>query len=320
MAALRVELDGYEGMLLAARDAISGGQSDGDDATQYFSAVREYRLLDGMITALENEADTMRMEMEAARSLAAGAPSSGGDQVNWVTPSDVPVREACTTCHLPLSGKGQVMLYPDSGSSTEYPEVMTRHDYQRFGCTVCHAGAAQALDFRAAHGPDGMLRQFRPGKLALRACGICHAEMSPLANAEVAFTWPDACTDCHEADNLLSLATLSGEPALKAPADENRLRTWLLRHWAESSGSVPDRDEFEPALAMMISGDLRRMAVEQFSAARQDSTPRQEPDSLPHGALATCPKCGNSFRLELGGRNAVCPLDGAPLVSAGNGK
>ncbi len=310
LAAVRADLAGIRDILLAARDVLSGMEASEADEGEYFSAVRSIRRAEGAADAVGHELDTLGRGLAALKQLSRKQSGKPLAKVRWLNPSRVPVREACTTCHLPLNGHNKVMLYPDSTVAVTYPEVMATHDFRQFGCTVCHAGAPATLDFRAAHGPDHLLRPFRPGKLALRSCGLCHADRSPLATDRVAFSWPEACESCHQQENPSALADSSDNTALRFPVGEMELRGWLLRHWAENSGEIPPRDEFEAALSMLVSGDIRRQAVE-----KQEASVAAEDSLGPASSEGRCQRCGRTFRLSLEADEVFCPVDGALLVS-----
>jgi hypothetical protein len=312
LAAVRADLSEVRNLLLAARDALSGMEAreadEGDG--QYFSAVRSFRRTENSAGTIGNELDSLRAGVAALKQLSHKQSGNQPAKIRWLDPSRVPVREACTTCHLPLNGEGTVMLYPDSKDETIYPATMAAHDYRQFGCTVCHVGSPVAVDFITAHGPDKLLRPFRPGKLALRSCGYCHADRSPLADGRVAFSWPEDCSGCHQQDSLFTLADSSDNKAFKVPIRESELRNWLLRHWAENSGEVPSRDQFEAALSMLVSGDIRRQAKSEQGAVEVPAADGN--DSITDG---TCPRCGRTYRLSLEVGEVFCPADGARLVT-----
>ncbi len=314
LAMVRADLAGIRDVLLAARDALSSMEAREGDG-EYFAAVRSFRRTEGAAGVIGSELDSLRAGMAALKQLARKQSGKQPAKVRWLDPSRVPVREACTTCHLPLNGEGRVMLYPDSSQTAAYPAEMAAHDYRQFGCTVCHAGTPGAVDFHAAHGPDHLLRPFRTGKLAFRACGQCHADRSPLADGRVAFSWPEQCTGCHQQDIPSALADSSDKAALSIPVRELELRGWLLRHWAEKGGELPPRDQFEAALSMLVSGETRKLAQDkqdavEFPAVAEDSTGFA-------ASKGTCPRCGRTFRLRINGNEAFCPVDGARLVTGG---
>ena len=317
LTAVRSDLGAIEQTLLAARDLLNGFEPvwDEDDANEYFAAVRSFRRTGRIAADLEDELTAMSQGLDALERLASKGDRTRQPKVNWLCPPRVPVREACTTCHLPLGNGNGVMLYPDSSRIRDYPAVMKAHDYRQFGCTVCHAGVAGSIDFRQAHGPDSKLRPFRPSRLAYRGCGRCHADRSPLATDMVIFSWPESCIECHQGESLSALADSAGNTVLDIPLDEGELRSWLLRHWAEKSGVVPSREAFDKAVAMLISGDVRGKKPEAEGESR---------DSLSWGkttaaSYATCPSCGRTYGLSVEGQEVFCPVDGARLV-AGQGK
>lgn len=309
LEAVRADLAGIRNVLLAARDGLSAMEAGETGKDQYFAAVRSFRRSDGLAAGIEHELDSLKRGLRALGQLSRRQSAGPLAQVRWLDPSRVPVREACTTCHFPLGDGERVMLYPDSTYVAHYPEAMATHDFRQFGCTVCHGGAPAALDFHEAHGPDYLLRPFRPGQLAFRACGLCHADRSPLATDRVTFVWPDACIGCHQGESPLALAGSADNPALSVPVGEPELRNWLLRHWAESSGVIPPRDQFEAALSMLVSGDVRG------SAKERAEVPAVGGNSLGPGGEGTCPRCGRNFRISLKAGEAFCPVDGARLVT-----
>ncbi len=313
--AVRADLAAARNVLLAARDELSTMEAREADEGEYFSAVGSLRHFDALAAGIGHESDSLKQGLTALRQLSHRQSESPPAKVRWLDPSRVPVREACTTCHLPLNGGGRVMLYPDSAHVARYPEVMAAHDFRQFGCTVCHGGAPAALDFHEAHGPDYLLRPFRPGKLALRACGLCHADRSPLATGRVAFTWPEACISCHQGESPPALADSSDNPALSVPVRGPGLRNWLLRHWAQSSGAVPPRDRFEDALAMLVSGASPGQAKDKQDAAGVSAATAGTAGSPGTSGEGVCPRCGRAFRVSLEAGEAFCPVDGARLVT-----
>ncbi|HLA40782.1 MAG TPA: hypothetical protein VJ417_12345, partial [Candidatus Glassbacteria bacterium] len=236
-------------------------------------------------------------------------PDAGPSRVRWIIPSRLPVREACTSCHLPVADGSRVMLLPQP-EQDKYPDVMAKHPPLEFGCTVCHLGSGDDLSFVAAHGPDRLGRPFRPGRVALRSCGICHAEQSPLRMAAIPFSWPESCARCHAGEELSALVDSSSVAALQYPLNVVRVREWLLRHWGEKDGLLPQRDEFEGVVSLLVSGERKTQAktVDVEKVEETGGSPGQELEVV-------CPKCGRKFRAARGAEFA-CPWDGTLLVKA----
>ncbi len=308
---LRRELAGYHDILLAVRETARSASRgvDEDFTTRYFSAAR-------FMSRLENEAERLAAQMDSLRDglEAVGrirdyieTRDSRVYEIRWLRPERVPVRELCTSCHLLLNGGERVMLFPEA-TPESYPGVMAFHPPREFGCTVCHNGAPGELDFNPAHGTDHLGRPFRPGKLALRSCGLCHAERSPLRFAAVPFSWPKSCVQCHENDRLAALVDSSAMPALQYPLDTRRFRSWVLRHWSEKEGRVPERDSFEEVVAVLVSGDLRphlSKADTAFITTRKNGQQKV--------IIMRCPSCGRIFTAAGASVEFVCPVDGSAL-------
>ena len=311
LAALRQELADYHDILLAVRETARRASRGEDEefAARYFSAARLMSRLENEAERLAAEVGSLSSSLEAVEKIRDYSEKRSGMvyQISWLRPERVPVRELCTSCHLLLDGGQRVMLFPSSEPES-YPGVMAVHPPREFGCTVCHNGAPGELDFDPAHGTDNLSRPFRPGKLALRSCGLCHAERSPLKFAAVPFSWPKNCIQCHENDRLASLVDSSAVPALQHPIDTRGFRFWLLRHWGEKQGRVPERDSFEQVVAVLVSGDMEPRISEvdsAFAKARKDG--RQ------NDIIMRCPTCGRIFTVTGANVEFVCPVDGSAL-------
>lgn len=311
LLALRRELAGYHDILLAVRETARRASLgvDEDFTTRYFSRARFMSRLENEAERLAARVDSLRDGLEAVGRIKDYIEIRGSKvyEIRWLRPERVPVRELCTSCHLGLDGGKRVMLFPEA-TQESYPGVMVFHPPREFGCTVCHNGAPGELDFDPAHGSDHLGRPFRPGKLALRSCGLCHAERSPLKFAAVPFSWPKSCIQCHENDRLATLVDSSAISALQFPLDTRHFRSWLLRHWSEKEGMVPERDSFEEVVAMLVSGDLRPRPSEADSAfitTRKDGQQKVK--------IMRCPSCGRTFTAAGASVEFVCPVDGSAL-------
>jgi hypothetical protein len=235
------------------------------------------------------------------------APSvSRAAEIRWNEPERVGVREACLSCHQELDGSGQVLLTPGRDNQ-KYPEPMLHHSPREFGCTVCHRGAPQALDFERSHGLDHQGRSFRPGKLALRSCGLCHDR---IAKAAARMTeWPEACVNCHAGQ---SLAGLSPDSLLRSSGHdpvttERNARTWLVRHWSVKTGRIPERENFEQVFSSIISGNGNHGRLRDSGKAEDSGA------GLKKGTQLICPSCGRRFRAAGDMAEYFCPLDGTKL-------
>ncbi|HEX7191857.1 MAG TPA: c-type cytochrome, partial [Thermoanaerobaculia bacterium] len=110
--------------------------------------------------------------------------------------------DRCTTCHLGASDAAMAGATQPFG---EHPATYhTPRDFQRFGCTVCHAGEGLATDERDAHGttadaPSPIL----PAEFIEAGCGRCHVKDSvddaPTLSAGRALMAKSGCYACHAA-------------------------------------------------------------------------------------------------------------------------
>ncbi|MEA1996528.1 MAG: hypothetical protein U9N45_02775, partial [Gemmatimonadota bacterium] len=178
-----------------------------------------------------------------------------------------------------------------------------------YGCTVCHHGAAVELSAEKAHGPDHLGRPFWGGKLALRSCGLCHAGRSPVIFYAAGFVWPKSCSVCHEIDRLSAWEADSSLFASRwFPVDEMKLRDWLLRHWGEKVGRVPERDTFEEVVALMAA---QSADTTEIKAARDHGPAIVAEDGKT--VLLKCPSCGRTFGVAGHSEEYFCPADGSML-------
>ena len=317
LQALTLELNEYRDLLLSARETVRYGVGSESKKLRggYFSAVRDLSRLGQETGQLSAEADSLRESLRAAERLASNADRAAAavPEIHQIRPSRVPVREACTSCHLLSEDSRRAMLYP-GGEEKNYPPEMLQHPPLEFGCTICHRGSPDALEFGPAHDSDSFGQSFRPGRMALRSCGVCHADRSPLRFSSVPFDWPPGCIGCHEQDKLSLLADSSTTAALRYPLDSREFRFWLLRHWGEKLGKVPDREEFEQAAAMLISGRMKTAPVETDSGSARAARDSSRVDGE---RSFRCPACGRTFNFSASGEPA-CPLDGTPLEPVRN--
>jgi len=312
LLALKLELARYSGILLSARERVRESSFMEKDKLSplYFSGRNTVSGIGNGVEEISGEIDSLRRDLLLAGKLqksAEGPEDLRASRIRWISPAQVPVREACTSCHEPVSAR-KVMLRPGK-SSAPYPKEMLAHPPARFGCTICHLGGAGELSFWRAHGPDYLDRPFRKGKLALRSCGLCHAAKAQPMNLDLSSAWSKNCADCHES---AATATISADSAIfsniRSPRDELKLRSWLIRHWGEKAGRIPDRESFEEVVTLLISGNNGKAAAN--SVKQKENSP---PDDKKKLNALRCPVCGRTFSIAAGGAVFVCPLDGARL-------
>ena len=307
------QLESYRELLFALRERVEAeGLSEPSELrTPYFRAVRRLRNLEGQSRELNARLDTLRSLITAIEIASKRKPEpfrvnlkpAEPETARWLVPTQVPIRQACLSCHLPLEG-GLVVLFTKEEVSG-YPQAMLQHPPDEFGCTSCHRGEPESLDFERAHGHDATGRPFLPGKLALRSCGLCHTRTTVQWDIAGLLPWPEDCLACHENERLKELKSDSSRRAFAdSLADEQELRAWLLKHWSNKTGRLPERERFEQAVSLLA-------ATGQESESKLDSSAGEEEE-----ADYRCPFCGREFEVLPAVMIPVCPVDGTSLLPA----
>lgn len=122
--------------------------------------------------------------------------------VNQVWDKNLNRADRCTTCHLGIANPA---FENEPQPYTTHPHFkdggyISKHAFEKFGCTICHEGNGQAVTVAATHGVVKHLdRQPLSGPYVQTACTKCHYE---LYAREV--YWP-------EADVLMQGKTLAYE-------------------------------------------------------------------------------------------------------------
>jgi len=154
----------------------------------------------------------------------------------WIPALDNRV-DRCTTCHLGVADAA--MAGAPEPFRQHPPTFHTPRDFQRFGCTSCHAGEGLATDRADAHGtsPDAT-SPLRPAELIEAGCGRCHSgdavRDAPALSRGRALMAKSNCYACH--------AVLGHEDfrADAPPLDTIALKTggeWL-RRWLSDPKAV----------------------------------------------------------------------------------
>lgn len=131
--------------------------------------------------------------------------------------------DRCTTCH---AGIGNPAFVDEPQPYTTHPSFkdggfISKHPFEKFGCTICHEGDGQAVTVAKTHGFVKHLdRQLKTGPYVQTSCSKCHYE---LFSREV--YWPEAdvlmkgkqlayelgCGACHAIRQFGTTATLAPE-------------------------------------------------------------------------------------------------------------
>ena len=197
------------------------------------------------------------------------------------------------------------MVLFEGEKASGYPQAMLQHPPDEFGCTSCHRGEPESLDFERAHGHEATGRPLLPGKLALRSCGLCHTRATVQWDIAGLLSWPEDCLACHENGRPEELKSDSSRMAFAdSLGDEQKLRAWLLKHWSSKAGRLPERERFEQAVSLLTAAGQR-------GESRPDSS-----DGPEEKTAYRCPFCGREFEVLREVANPVCPADGTELLPA----
>jgi mono/diheme cytochrome c family protein len=200
------------------------------------------------------------------------------DDVNFIR---VPKMDRCQTCHLAIDKKGYEK-YPQP--FTTHPDLATylggssTHPIDKVGCTVCHEGMGQSVNFRdAAHMPSNEKQKeewekkyhweephlwdypMLPVKMTEASCAKCHKQQVFVPKAErlnVAYaTYERAgCYACHKTKGFDTNMRKPGPILTKIDSKlsqdwvKNWIRnpravkptTWMPRFWYNSNNSGPE--------------------------------------------------------------------------------
>ncbi|MSO57175.1 MAG: c-type cytochrome [Acidobacteria bacterium] len=200
------------------------------------------------------------------------------DDVNFIR---VPKMDRCQTCHLSIDRKGYEK-YPQPFTThsnlSSYIGSDSPHPIDKIGCTVCHEGMGQSVNFRdASHMPTGEKQQeeweqqygweqphlwdypMLPTKLTEASCAKCHRQqvyVPKAASLNVAYgTFERAgCYACHKTRGFDTNIKKPGPILTKIDAKLSqdwvktwirnpkavKETTWMPRFWYNSNNSAPE--------------------------------------------------------------------------------
>ncbi|MBI3804584.1 MAG: c-type cytochrome [Nitrospirae bacterium] len=175
--------------------------------------------------------------------------------------------DRCTTCHGGIDNpafENEPQPYK-THSNFAKEGYISKHAFEKFGCTICHEGDGQAVTVEKTHGVVHHLdRQLLTGPYVQAACTKCHYE---LYSPDV--YWPETkvlmegkrlatelgCVACHAIRQLGSTATLAPEISSmgsktelafylvhdysRIKAKDHTTRTWEWEHFKDPQKIVP---------------------------------------------------------------------------------
>ncbi len=131
--------------------------------------------------------------------------------------------DRCETCHLGIDNPG----FEDATEPFKtHPDFMS-HDFEKFGCTVCHGGQGSAVTFESAHGPVENWHDaiYHPNFME-NSCAGCHGELSktqmPVYTTGRFLFTEDGCLGCHK---------VKGQQRLQVGPPLENIGTWMKTDW-----------------------------------------------------------------------------------------
>ncbi|MHB2026800.1 MAG: c-type cytochrome [Elusimicrobiota bacterium] len=183
--------------------------------------------------------------------------------------------DRCTTCHVAMDEYVNPAMTNDFAQNPykAHPKVdgldlNKIHNFQKYGCTVCHQGQGMATTVKDAHGyVDNWQKPLLTGSFTQAACARCHANFEHEKGMEVValgkkLFYKHGCQGCHAingagqtvsvdlghiADKPLeriapynfSLIRMNGKPL---PEDQWTLQNWILGHLDNDPEAVVPND------------------------------------------------------------------------------
>jgi len=216
------------------------------------------------------------------------AHTSLGVKQIWNTELDRPDR--CMTCH---GGIDNPKFMDEPQPYKTHPrfaekDYISKHPFEKFGCTICHEGDGQALTVERTHGVVEKLdRQLLTGPYTQVTCTKCHYDL--YADEIV---WPEAkdlmlgkrlarelgCGACHTIRQLGTNATLA--PDLSSMGSKTELAFYLVHDFQQ----IQSRDHTTRAWEWEHFKDPQKIVPGNPSAA--DPKDRTPPTIMPNWGLS----------------------------------
>lgn len=176
-------------------------------------------------------------------------------RVNQIWSKGLDRADRCMTCHL---GVGNPAFENEPQPYKTHPNLMgymSKHPFEKVGCTVCHEGDGQAVTVEKTHGVVHHLdRQMRTTPYVQASCSKCHYELfseelywpeTPELMEGVRLARELGCGACHTIRQLGSVATLA--PELSGIGSKTELAFYLVHDFSkvESEGHTMRAWEWE---------------------------------------------------------------------------
>jgi mono/diheme cytochrome c family protein len=168
-------------------------------------------------------------------------PDNAGFRVKQDWLPDLHRTDRCRTCHLGIEDT----LFQNAREPLRTHPPIPNHDFNKFGCTVCHEGQGRATTVQAAHGPvDNWKYPLLPKQVLEGACGRCHQDklsgQGSILTQGRQLIGQYGCTGCHKVAGI-------APPEYIGP-DLNRVAEKVTPSWLVSW--IRDPREYLPKTTM----------------------------------------------------------------------
>ncbi len=197
-------------------------------------------------------------------------------EIKQIITKDLGRVDRCTTCHVGMDEYVNPTMTNDFTQNPykSHPDVAAmngNHNFQKYGCTVCHLGQGLATTVKDAHGfVHNWEQPLLQGKMVEASCARCHQDFEHLKGAEVAaegkkLFYEHGCQGCHSikgvggvvsvdlgdiADKPLeriagynfSRILVDGQPGHYLPESQWTVVNWILGHLTNDPMNVIPND------------------------------------------------------------------------------
>ncbi len=157
-----------------------------------------------------------------------------GVRQRWI--SELHRVDRCETCHL---GVEDPRFHNAPQPFRTHPDP-DRHNFEKFGCTVCHGGQGLATSVEDAHGPThNWNRAIYHENFVQTSCSLCHGEFitnaAPVLSQGRKMFFELGCRGCHKVQGKERIKV---GPPLKKIGQKVR-RDWLYRWLLDPKAYLP---------------------------------------------------------------------------------
>lgn len=159
-------------------------------------------------------------------------------EIKQIIVEDMNRVDRCTTCHMGISNPD----YKDAVQPFRTHPNYDQHPFDKFGCTICHAGQGRATTVNAAHGHvEFWEAPMLPIEYIQSSCGKCHFSQdipgAPDLSEGIALFKKKRCIRCHKVGNK---GGNRGPDLTREGRFGHRDPDWLFKHFKDPKAVVPD--------------------------------------------------------------------------------